>query len=216
MKKLFFYLIFCHIAAFAAGQSLKLSGGYLITSSSNNNSIPHQKVSANASDNYAITLSLEGLKLRRINLMFTLGFCAADGRFSSSSSGLGGGNSTSASYNKSQLNIGFYPYCFKLLKKLQISFGAEYFIVIHSSYSGTDYNWIMSHPSITNSRDETVLKSQFFRAAVQLSSDFNLNEKWAITPLYKFSIGLGSEFTNIPVAPTSVFHNFELGLKRKL
>lgn len=203
-----------------SSQSIEIIGGLNKNSFFDlQQSTPHNSSFYNSDYGYTIRFGIEDVKVDWMTLRFTLSYDQYGGGLEVSDGGLGGGNTTTATVEKSVISLGIFPININWVKNLDLNFGFEMAALINEKFNGTNSGWSISAPNWgydLNEKYDRFSAKAYFGLRGRLAYDFNLSEKWSISPQYSFYIGLTNEFIEFPQITKSMRHYFCVGLQRKL
>lgn len=168
---------------------------------------------SNAKMSYSFLLGISDLKIGAV-------FIAVDNykaQFSIFSGGQGGGESISGEDNKTTLGILHYPLNWGIKDKMNFAFGWQCSYLVASTIIGTYHTWPSSvYKQLVDAKDRFDIYNFMFGLSAKVNLKFNLNEKWSLSPQYRFYYGLSRDFNTRIVNIRSVKHHFEITLTRKL
>jgi hypothetical protein len=168
---------------------------------------------------YAIRIGIENIKVDWLTLRFTLGFDKYGGEVTASDGGLGGGYTTEAKIDKSDISLGVFPLNFKIINRIDLNFGFEFSGLISENYSGTSSGWIMGEPDWSydlNDKYDRFSSKTYFGLRGRIAYDCNISDKLAISPQYSYYFGLSNEFDEFPESTNSMRHYFCIGIQGKI
>jgi hypothetical protein len=176
--------------------------------------------SYNSEYGYAIRIGIENIKVDWLTLRFTLSYDKYGGELEATGgSGLGGGYTTNATIDKSVISLGIFPLNFRIIDRIDLNFGFEFAGLINENFSGTSSGWSMVNPSWSydlNDKYDRFSAKTYFGFRGRIAYDFNISDKWTISPQYSYYFGLTNEFDEFPEATKSMRHYFCIGLQRKI
>ncbi len=180
--------------------------------------------SYNADYGFSVRIGVDNIKNRRMSLRFTLGYDKYGGELTAIEGGLGGSHTTEAKINKSIISLGLFPLNFRIINKIDLNIGVELARLIYEQYSGTTSGFHMGHDSWSYNSWSYNLADKYdhFNAktyvgiVARIAYDFNISDKWAISPQYSYYLGLSDEFKEFPETTKSMRHNFCIGIQRKI
>jgi len=168
---------------------------------------------------YAIRIGIENIKVDWMTLRITLGFDKYGGEITASDGGLGGGYTTNAKIDKSEISLGVFPLNFKIINRIDLNFGFEFSGLISEDFSGTSSGWIMAEPDWSyelNDKYDRFSSKTYIGLRGRIAYDFNISDKLAISPQYSYYLGLSNEFDEFPESTKSMRHYFCIGIQRKI
>jgi hypothetical protein len=217
MKKLLI-LIFSIYATSLYSQSFELAAGanlnrfYQIGEDN-----PHYTATYETGAGFVVRAAYNFSRATKIPLRLTIAYEQYQGDFRAVNSGLGGGYILDAHIDKSVVTIGFSPLALKLFHNLNISFGADFSILLSEDFSGTGTSWEMDTTTIIKEvYEDDFNASTYFGLNATISYDFHITDDIMIFPQYTFYIGLTKEFDKFPDFTHSMRHFFCIGLKKNI
>jgi len=217
MKKIFLAWILL-TATTLFSQNLELIGGI-----NKNRFFDLEKETGYTSDyfidyGYMLKVGIDEIKTEYFPIGFTLGFEKYGGEFNALEASSGGGYRTIAMIDKSVFSVGFYPMCFRIIKRIDLNIGAEYSLLMSESYSGTYSSWKMGQ--ITDYdlklRYNNFSRNSYLGLLGRIAYDINLSDKLVLSPQYSCYFGLSGEFIEFPMDTRSLRHQLCIGIQRKL
>jgi hypothetical protein len=179
----------------------------------------HFNSSYDSGSGFFVGIGVDSVKVDWMTMRFALQFEKYSGKLEASDGGLGGGNSTHASIDKSIITLGLFPLNFRILKKIDLNFGFEISRLIDESFNGTISGWLMGQPNWSeNLQDKYSRFSSLtnFGIKSRISYDFLLTHSIFISPQFSFYYGLSREFDEFPTETKSRRYSFGLGLKKEI
>lgn len=202
------------------GQKIELFGGQnRNTFFDSGQTSGHFNSSYNSGLGFIAGIGLDSVKVDWMTMQFTLQFEKYSGELKASDGGLGGGNSTQASIDKSIITLGVFPLNFRILKSINLNFGLEISRLIDESFIGTTGGWMMGKPNWSeNLQDKYSRYSSltYFGIRSRISYDFLLTQSIFISPQFSYYHGLSREFDEFPQQTRSRRYSFGIGLKKEI
>lgn len=201
-------------------QSIELIGGV-----NRNNFFTYQEETAHFSSSYTpgygytIQIAIENVKVDWITARFTLSVDKYGGELDATDGGLGGAWTTKAKIDKSIFSLGVFPFNFKIANRIDLNLGFEVSGLIHETFRGTKSGWQMGQSYWSydlNDKYDRYSSNLYFGLNGRVAYDFNIYDKWAISPQYSYYYGLMDEFVEFPKKTRSMRHYFCIGLQRKI
>ncbi|NJK87216.1 MAG: hypothetical protein HC906_15785 [Bacteroidales bacterium] len=112
-------------------------------------------------------IGIENVKVDWLTMRFILSYDKYSGKLHANHSGLGGGSTTTALFDKSVLSLGIFPINFQLIKKIDINIGFELAGLFSESFSGSVVGWMVGEPGWSYD-----LSEKFDRYSAKHISDF--------------------------------------------
>ena len=168
---------------------------------------------------FSAALSLSELKFDSIPLKFSFLIDNYKGSFNKQLITNGGGYQSVVSIEKTSIGIGFYPMNITLLKKIELSIGAEVSYKIYGITKGYKSTWALNGQNSNVTFDDgsvQINKDFIWGLSGMLSYNLKLNSDWSIAPQYKFYLGMSDEFSNIEDGIKSFRHYFELSIFKRI
>jgi len=157
-------------------------------------------------------IMIDSTKLARLAISFQ----NYGGDFLIQDGGLAGSSSTSGEVTRNAFFVDFYPVGLKLLKDLEMSFGASFGILLNYHLSGSRYGSLTgNYWSKELSTNSNFVKPINFGLNAALGYEFKIGAI-RIEPRYNFFLGLGNEFDQSFIRTKSMRHSFQLSIGRAL
>ena len=153
------------------------------------------------------------------NFRFTFNFINYGGGFNVSTASPSSGDGVYGSVNKSVLSLGFYPFNFKVAKRVDFNLGVELSSLVWNNTTGTAYSWAMTSSNV-QTIDE---KYKHFNSSLNLGISarvaypIRINSYYSICPQVGCYVGfLPGEFSDVAARVKSFRQYFSIGIQRKL
>ncbi|MDP4687775.1 MAG: hypothetical protein NWS53_12780 [Salibacteraceae bacterium] len=155
-------------------------------------------------------LMIDSTKLARLAISFQ----NYGGDFLIQDGGLAGSSSTSGEVTRNALFVDFYPVGLKLLKELEMSFGASFGVLLNYQLSGKKYGYSAGNSwSNELSTNSNFVKPLNFGLNAALGYEFKIGSI-RLEPRYNFFLGLANEFDQSFIPTKSMRHSFQLSIGR--
>lgn len=168
---------------------------------------------------FAVRIGIEDIKVDWMNLRFTMGFEQYGGEIDVSGGGQGGDYRTTAEIDKSVLSLGLFPLNFKIWERIDLNFGLEFSALLNESYQGRIRGNTLGGIPRTESMEErydNYSNKTHWGLRGRLAYDFEINDRYSISPQYSYYLGLTDEFSEFPEDTKSMRHYFSLGFQWKM
>jgi hypothetical protein len=162
---------------------------------------------------FAVNVGYER-KFEWLPLRFTLGYENYGGAIIASDFGHMYSNSVDFEIRKSMLTLGIYFINFSFFDHLDLNIGLQFNRLLDESVKGSGESRVYSDspvPTITVLNYEGQKSNTGLRG--RLAYDFDLNDRFAISPQYDFYYGLSNESEDFPSTIRSYRHYISIGLQ---
>jgi hypothetical protein len=218
--KTFFTIVICFSCLTLFGQKIELFGGQNKNTFFNSaQTSGHFNSSYNSGSGFFAGIGVDSVKVDWMTMRFTLQLEKYGGKLEASDGGLGGGNSTHASIDKSIITLGLFPLNFRILKKIDLNLGLEISRLLDESFNGTIGGWMMGQPNWSENLQDKYSRFSslsYFGIRGKISYDFLLTHSIIISPQFSYYYGLSGEFDEFPTETKSMRYSFGLGLKKEI
>ncbi len=155
---------------------------------------------------------IDSTKLSRLAISFQ----NYGGDFLAQDGGLAGSSSTYGEVTRNVLFVDFYPIGLKLLKELEMSFGASFGVLLNYQISGKKYGY-----SAGNSWSNELSSNNHFVKPINFGLNAALGYEFKIgairlEPRYNFFLGLSNEFDQSFIPTKSKRHSLQISIGRAL
>ena len=215
-------LLFVFLGFQSHAQKLEFSGGVNRNNYFDGNKDQHHFESEyHPGYGYSFGIGISEIKKGSSPPRFALRLDRSTGKIYTHKGSLASGYTTEAEVAKTTLGLGFYPFNFKVLKRIQFSIGMDLSFRISDKTSGYKKWWegsqIVRGGYMTIDNDSMSINNNvFFGISGRVGYLFNINEKWGLLPYYRFYMGVTDEFKNTEAEIKSMRHSFEIGIVRNL
>jgi len=176
---------------------------------------------------YDLNVGIDDIYLNTMRLRFTLGLSIYGGGIKASQGENGGNYSMNGEIEKTVLRLGFYPVNFRIKKRLNISIGPQFSMLIHEKIKGTydewhveynEYNnqYIVESSGNLNERYDSYNARYYVGANIRIAYRIPLSEDFYLVPQYALYIGISNEFVEFPNITKSINNILGIGIKRKI
>lgn len=179
----------------------------------------HYKSSYESDYGFSVGVGLDSIKINSLKLRFILQFDKYKGKLEASDGGLGGSYTTFANIDKSIISLVFFPVNIKIIRKIDLNFGAVFSKLIYETYEGTNSGWQINKPNWSYKIEDKFNRynsSLYFGLQARVAYDFLLSNSIAITPQYLHYFGITNEFIEFPKNTKSLRNYFFVSVKKKL
>ncbi|MEX2379794.1 MAG: hypothetical protein WD530_03565 [Vicingaceae bacterium] len=179
----------------------------------------HYNSSYQSDRGFAVRIGIEDIKVDWLKLRFTMGFEQYGGEIDVSDGGQAGDYQTTAEIDKSVLSLGLFPLNFKIWERIDLNFGLGFSALLNESYRGTRSGSIWGGNSWRENLEErydNYSNNTHWGLLGRLAYDFEIDDRYSISPQYSYYLGLSDEFSEFPEDTKSMRHYFSLGFQWKM
>ncbi|MDT8412176.1 MAG: hypothetical protein RQ875_06940 [Vicingaceae bacterium] len=165
---------------------------------------------------FVFGFATEEIKTDWVKWRFTLSFEKYNGEFSVTDGGQGGSYTTSATFEKSIIALGLYPFNINVTKNLHLNLGLVFSRMIDEKLEGTNYGWGINTNYWLHTLDENTRYSNrgMVGFQIRLAYQIKLSEKLILLPQYHFYYGMSKEFKVSEAR--AMRHYFSIGLSKTI
>lgn len=167
-----------------------------------------------------LRMGIDGIKMQRLPLRFTIGFENYGGEASGWDGGLGGGGMVYVNFRKTIITLGAYPINFRIIDRIDLNFGFEHSRLLTESYSGEIYSSGYKHPltfiCYLEDRYDHYSEKTTSGLRGRIAYDHVLSDKWAVSAEYSYYLGLSPELDEFPESLRSRRHQAGIGLQYRI
>lgn len=211
-------LLFFTISISVSAQNIEVTGGALHNNFfDTEGTYAYRSFSEKSHIGYAFSIGIDNINIDWLPLRFTLGYENYGGSIEASEDGHMYSKSIDFDIKKSVLSLGIYFINFNFFGHLDLNAGVQLNRVLSESVDGSGELWVYSdilEPTITEIGYKGKKSNYGLRG--RIAYDFDINDRFAISPQYDFYYGLSYESSDFPSSVKSYKQYLSLGLQMKV